>query len=448
MKIVEDKPRLQELYKSLQTSNSFWIPVFSDLYRHYVNNRISFVYIYVFDTKKEYIVPFHHKDCVCLESEHLNRFTSKADIYILGKKRFVNFYHHKTYDADLVEYFQSNSMLQLEDCDTTAHDWYNKWYYNETNVNDYIPIVKHYERCSAMKDKFIQSYSTFKKSESFDYYNELFIDNLYGIERNGLKVDYNKFVEKFQTNNLVGATTYTEYNIYTTTGRPSNKHGGVNYAAINKEDGSRESFISRHEYGMLLEMDYDSYHLRLIGDIINYDFGQENVHTYLGKQYFGKEEISAEEYEQSKQISFRLLYGGVDKDFAKITFFGKVRDFTYKLWKEFQSKGYMKTAILKRKLFRNAMSDMNPSKLFNYYLQSMETEYNMAMINEVNALLGPYDTKLILYTYDSLLFDFNIKDGRDLIIKLKDLMTSNKFPVKIKAGKTMQDMQNMTNKVI
>ena len=54
------------------------------------------------------------------------------------------------------------------------------------------------------------------------------------------------------------------------------------------------------------------------------------------------------------------------------------------------------------------MSDMNPSKLFNYYLQSMETEYNMAMINEVNALLGPYDTKLILYTYDSLLFDFNI----------------------------------------
>jgi DNA polymerase I-like protein with 3'-5' exonuclease and polymerase domains len=338
-------------------------------------------------------------------------------------------------------------MLQLEDCDTIAHDWYNKWYYNETNVNDYIPIVKHYERCSAMKDKFIESYSTFEKSESFDYYNELFIDNLYGIERNGLKVDYNKFVEKFQTNNLVGATTYTEYNIYTTTGRPSNKHGGVNYAAINKEDGSRESFISRHEYGMLLELDYDSYHLRLIGDIIDYELPETSVHTYLGKQYFGKDKLSKEEYEQSKTISFRLLYGGVDKDFAKIPFFGKVRDFTYKLWKEFQSKGYIETAVLKRKLFRNAMSDMNPSKLFNYYLQSMETEYNMAMINEVNALLGPYDTKLILYTYDSLLFDFNLKDGKQLILDIKNTMTNDKFPVKIKAGKTMQDMQNMTSKV-
>ena len=51
MKIVEDKTRLQELQASLQTSDSFWIPVFSDIYRHYVNNQISFVYMYIFDTK-------------------------------------------------------------------------------------------------------------------------------------------------------------------------------------------------------------------------------------------------------------------------------------------------------------------------------------------------------------------------------------------------------------
>ena len=81
-------------------------------------------------------------------------------------------------------------MLQLEDTDTTAHDWYNKWYYNETNVNDYIPIVKHFERCSGMKDKFLESFVTFKKSEAFEYYNELFIDNLYAIERNGLNLHH------------------------------------------------------------------------------------------------------------------------------------------------------------------------------------------------------------------------------------------------------------------
>ena len=40
------------------------------------------------------------------------------------------------------------------------------------------------------------------------------------------------------------------------------------------------------------------------------------------------------------------------------------------------------------------------------------------------------------------------KDGFYKIIKLKNTMTNNKFPVKIKAGKTMHDMQNMTEKVV
>ena len=71
----------------------------------------------------------------------------------------------------------------------------------------------------------------------------------------------------------------------------------------------------------------------------------------------------------------------------------------------------------------------------------------MSMINKINALLGPYETKLVLYTYDSLLFDFAIKDGKQLILDIKDTMTDKKFPVKIKAGKTMQDLQNMTDKI-
>ena len=185
----------------------------------------------------------------------------------------------------------------------------------------------------------------------------------------------------------------------------------------------------------------------MIGDLIDYKLPESSVHTYLGKQYFGKEELSEEEYNQSKTISFRLLYGGVDKDFAKIPYFGKVREYTYKLWDIFQEQGYIETVLLKRKLFKTAMTDMNPSKLFNYYLQSMETEYNMSMINKINALLGPYETKLVLYTYDSLLFDFAIKDGKQLILDIKETMTDKKFPVKIKAGKTMQDLQNMTDKI-
>ena len=48
---------------------------------------------------------------------------------------------------------------------------------------------------------------------------------------------------------------------------------------------SRNGFVSRFDDGVLIEMDYDAYHLRLIADIIGYDFPDGSVHEYLGKQY-------------------------------------------------------------------------------------------------------------------------------------------------------------------
>ena len=448
MILIENEQQFDLFKQQLDKSRSFWIPVYSDQYKHYVNNRLSFIYIYLIDTEVEYIISFHHKDCISLNTERLQQATSHADIYILGKKQFLSFYSFDTYDANLVEYFQSNNTLQLDDTDTPAHDFFNKKFYNETNVNDFIPIVNHYEKCFEIKDKFMESFRTFKKTDSFDQYNSLFIDNLYAIERNGLRIDYNKFVESFQSNNIQDNTVHTEYNIYTTTGRPSNRYGGVNYAALNKEDGARKSFVSRFQNGMLVEFDFDSYHLRLIADIVGYKFPEGSVHEYFGKQYFGKDVLTEEEYAQSKQASFKLLYGGVTKEFENIEFFKKVKDFSRILWNDFQEKGYIKTAIVERKMFRNSMTDMNPSKLFNYFLQALETEYSITVIQEINDILQGYDSKIILYTYDSFLFDFNINDGKDLLMLLrKRISDDDRYPVKIHAGKTYHHMMDMSDKV-
>ncbi len=76
---------------------------------------------------------------------------------------------------------------------------------------------------------------------------------------------------------------------------------------------------------------------------------------------------------------------------------------------------------------------MNPNKLFNYLLQASETEYNLRVLNDVNDLLSEYNTNIILYTYDSLLFDYDRKDGKELLVKLKDVMSqSGRFPVKLR----------------
>ena len=58
---------------------------------------------------------------------------------------------------------------------------------------------------------------------------------------------------------------------------------------------------------------------------------------------------------------------------------------------------------------------MNPQKLFNYQIQAFETESNVEMIKLLFKELNGYDSKLILYTYDSFLIDFNPTDGKKLL---------------------------------
>ena len=100
--------------------------------------------------------------------ELINNLTSKADIYILAKKRFANFCSLKCYDADMVSWWQNHKMLQLDETNTSAHDIWNRWWHNETNTHDWLPITKHIERCVDMRKKFIELYQTFDKTKDFE----------------------------------------------------------------------------------------------------------------------------------------------------------------------------------------------------------------------------------------------------------------------------------------
>ena len=300
-----------------------------------------------------------------------------------------------------------------------------------------------------MRQEFMKSYATFEMSPQFRRYDAYAIDNFFAIEQNGLQVNPKLYTEKFQANGIHNGKVFTEYNLYTSTGRPSNKFGGINYAALNKDDGCRESFVSRHEHGMLLELDYDAFHVRLIADMIGFKLPAGSVHEYFGKQYFDTDALTEEQYEQSKQITFRLLYGGIDKDFAKIPFFGEVKSYIGKLWKSFKRDGFIETTQFYRPMHADYLHEMNPNKLFNYQLQAGETEHNLITINNVNELIQSYKSKLILYTYDSLLFDYNLDDGKDFLFELKAVISEfGKYPVKIKAGINYHGMKDVTSRTV
>ena len=81
---------------------------------------------------------------------------------------------------------------------------------------------------------------------------------------------------------------------------------------------------------------------------------------------------------------------------------------------------------------------MNPQKLMNYIMQSLETSRNILILKDVLRYLDNKKTKLVLYTYDALLFDFNKEDGKKTLEELQEILESGgKYPIKFKYSKSL-----------
>ena len=81
---------------------------------------------------------------------------------------------------------------------------------------------------------------------------------------------------------------------------------------------------------------------------------------------------------------------------------------------------------------------MNPQKLMNYIMQSLETSRNILILKDVLRYLKDKKTNLALYTYDALLFDFHKEDGKQTLEDLQEILESGgKYPIKFKYSKDL-----------
>jgi len=292
-------------------------------------------------------------------------------------------------------------------------------------------MLKHLEYCRELCKLLRFELETGGDSDDKMTYNNEVLDNLSYIESTGLQT----------TEDMV----YSEYNLYTSTGRPSNRFGGLNFAALNKKDGSREKFISRYKNGVLVEMDYDGYHLRLIADRIGYEFPKGSVHEHMAKLY-------GTDYSEAKSLSFQYLYGYIPKEIQENNeYFSRVHEYIQKLWIEYKSKDFIVSDIYNKRIYKKNLTDMNANKLFNYTIQLMETENNMRVLSELIPKIDKddYKSKLILYNYDAFLFDFNMEDGLDYLKKVKGILEqAGRFPVKVGWGLNYHDMKDITEKFV
>jgi hypothetical protein len=100
----------------------------------------------------------------------------------------------------------------------------------------------------------------------------------------------------------------------------------------------------------------------------------------------------------------------------------------------------VETPLYKRRITDKNILDANPNKLFNYILQASETEFGMRVLSDINQYLKDKETKVVLYTYDSFMFDIHKDDGKQTLLDIKKIMNNNGFPVKSYIG---QDFNHM-----
>jgi hypothetical protein len=85
------------------------------------------------------------------------------------------------------------------------------------------------------------------------------------------------------------------------------------------------------------------------------------------------------------------------------------------------------------KIEKNNVGEMNPQKLFNYLLQGYETAQNILILWDMLRILMGKNTKLVLYTYDSFMFDVDNKEI-EILEDIRDIFKKYKLNIKEKTG--------------
>jgi len=426
--IIEKSSQLQQL--SFEDCFVRFIPFNNNF--HPALTELSLVYVRPLDSKKGYILCLKHNESLLLNKDEVfNWLDTLGRIWVLDKKQALHWYNNsdKLFDVNFLE------PVDIKSLDNACISYYYSKHNALSNVNCLIPISKHYEMCETIFNMVLPVIKQYSLSNiTFQFNNFRTANVFYNIEKNGIKVDKNCFIDYYNgklTNpqfSLSRSKIYTQYNLYTTTSRPSNTFNSINFAALHKDDGERACF--KPENDKFIELDFQGYHPRLIGEMIGFDFPKDkNTYDVLG-------ELLGVSRQEAKELTFKQLYGGVWYEYQNKPFFKDVIKYTDSMWDTYQYGGSIKCD---NKIFIRDDENITCTKLFNYIVQSKETSTNVDLLKLVFDKLKDKKTKLVLYTYDAFLFDYSNED-KGLIQEIVNILD---YPVNIKQGKTYHGLEKL-----
>jgi hypothetical protein len=413
--IIETVDQLKNFY-NLGYKEAFIEVISSNDKIHPIQNTISLVYIRPILATKGFMLGVSHSETLNEIPQHITAILQKFDVlYCRDKKEILHYFPIKQLldiTSPLTPYIRPT---------TPTHDLFYRNHGSNPEINKIIPVVKHYEVCEQIYKDLLPNISQ-PQTDYTNFFNNKVSLVFNAIERNGIKINKTEFEKYFHKveNDFV----YTQYNLKTTTTRPSNTFNGVNYAALNKENSCRKSFIPRND--KFIEIDITAYHPTLVAKLINYNFPTEDIHGHFAELY----KVG---YAKAKELTFKQLYGGVFDNYKEIEFFKRIETYVNNNWEMYNNLGKVIVPISGYCLEKDKLDNMNPQKLFNYLLQGYETAQNILILWDMLRILRGKNTKLVLYTYDSYLLDVD-ENEINVIEEIKQIFKKYKLNTKEKEG--------------
>lgn len=406
-------------------------PIFRDLYYHVMENKLLCLGI-TFMNGESFVVSITHED-----STQFDIPVGTATSFTVNSK-VLNYYHE---DISALAYINSITVPVIDDTFSFYMRDTHNIFGNMRDCNKVIPLTLWSNILHDYNNLLIPIVNTC--TDAIDSSQYMFmrktLHTLQEIEQSGICVNRELLLKHFGSkvnrafkSNMV----YSEYNPYTLTNRPSNRFGGLNYGALNKNDDSRETFISRYESGCLVQMDFEAYHLRLVADDLKVVLPiWKSIHTELAKIYFKTDHITDEMYAESKRKTFEIMYG-MNNESYNFELFEKIHSARQQY--ENVNTITLPTGISTVVQFPTA------SKLFNYYVQSLEVVKTIPKLQQVLNLIRNTNNHLVLYTYDSILLDMEEYDTT-LVKQIAAILEENKkFPIRIYKGTSYNDIAELS----
>jgi hypothetical protein len=338
-------------------------------------------------------------------------------------------------DVEGIEYFKTGRITPEHTFYTPLMNKMHAQYSSHRLVNTALPLIDLEHYLSRYFAHLEHQHPDEEWPSGFLFHSARVIPTLTKIEQQGIHVNASEFKEHFPYAHIHDSTVYTEYNPYTATGRITNRFDGVNYAALNSKDGTRSAITSRYPDGVLVNIDYKSFHPLLVATMIQVSVDHNRFYQEMAEQLYFTSNPTPDQIKGAKPFVMQLMYG--EETLTGIPFFDILYQDRKRFWNTAQEQGFIMSKT-NRKIHLDRIEEPSQSKLFNYMIQLREMETTIQLITKFIE-----SQNVILYTYDSVLLDIP-GDQLDAVKRDAEILTGQgNYPIRLYIGKNYGNMMEM-----